>query len=259
MRRDIELMKQFNINAVRTSHYPNHPRWYELCDEYGIYVLDEANLECDGALERLADDPAWEEAFVSRVQRMVRRDRSHACVIAWSLGNESGLGRNHRAAGGLAAGGGPHAADPLPPGGRRPDHRHRGADVSQRRAAGGAGAADGCGGRSAADHHVRIRPLDGQRHGQPGRVLGDRGEVSAGTGRLCLGLGGSGLSPCRRRRHGVLGVRRRLRRCAQRRQFLSRTGSSQRTGRRILRCGSWPRWASRSTRRQWTWRRAGSG
>ena len=98
MRRDLALMKQFNINAVRTSHYPNHPRWYDLCDEYGIYVLDEANLECDGALERLADDGAWEEAFLSRVRRMVGRDRSHACVVAWSLGNESGLGRNHRAA-----------------------------------------------------------------------------------------------------------------------------------------------------------------
>ncbi|MFN8464527.1 MAG: glycoside hydrolase family 2 TIM barrel-domain containing protein [Caldilineaceae bacterium] len=118
MRRDLELMKQFNINAVRTSHYPNHPRWYELCDEYGLYVLDEANLECDGALERLADDPAWEEAFVSRVQRMVQRDRSHACVIAWSLGNESGLGRNHRAAAAWL-----RAADPT-----RPIHYHPAGD-----------------------------------------------------------------------------------------------------------------------------------
>ena len=118
MRRDIELMKQFNINAVRTSHYPNHPRWYDLCDEYGIYVLDEANLECDGALERLAEDPAWEEAFVSRVRRMVQRDRGHACVIAWSLGNESGLGRNHRAAAAWL-----RAADPT-----RPIHYHPAGD-----------------------------------------------------------------------------------------------------------------------------------
>ena len=118
MRRDLELMKRFNINAVRTSHYPNHPRWYELCDEYGIYVLDEANLECDGALERLADDGAWEEAFLSRVRRMVRRDRSHPCVIAWSLGNESGLGRNHRAAADWL-----RAADPT-----RPIHYHPGGD-----------------------------------------------------------------------------------------------------------------------------------
>ncbi len=118
MRRDLELMKQFNINAVRTSHYPNHPRWYELCDEYGLYVLDEANLECDGALERLADDGAWEEAFVSRVQRMVQRDRNHPCVIAWSLGNESGLGRNHRAAAAWL-----RAADPT-----RPLHYHPAGD-----------------------------------------------------------------------------------------------------------------------------------
>ena len=98
MRRDIVLMKQFNINAIRTSHYPNHPLWYDLCDEYGLYVLDEANIECDGALEWLADDAAWEEAFLRRVQRMVQRDRNHPCVIAWSLGNESGLGRNQRSA-----------------------------------------------------------------------------------------------------------------------------------------------------------------
>lgn len=114
MRDDIVLMKQFNINAVRTSHYPNHPLWYDLCDEYGIYVLDEANLECDGALERLADDPGWEEAFLSRVQRMVLRDRNHPCVIAWSLGNESGLGRNHRTAAAWL-----READPL-----RPIHYH---------------------------------------------------------------------------------------------------------------------------------------
>jgi beta-galactosidase/beta-glucuronidase len=98
MCRDIELMKRFNLNAVRTSHYPNHPRWYDLCDEYGIYVLDEANVECDGALEQLAGDPAWEAAFLCRVQRMVARDKNHACIIAWSLGNESGLGANHYAA-----------------------------------------------------------------------------------------------------------------------------------------------------------------
>jgi beta-galactosidase/beta-glucuronidase len=118
MRRDILLMKRFNINAVRTSHYPNHRRWYELCDEYGIYVLDEANLECDGALERLADDPAWEEAFLCRVQRMVLRDRNHPSIIAWSLGNESGLGRNHRQAAAWL-----RHTDPT-----RPIHYHPGGD-----------------------------------------------------------------------------------------------------------------------------------
>ena len=234
MRRDLELMKQFNINAVRTSHYPNHPRWYDLCDEYGIYVLDEANLECDGALERLADDPDWEEAFVSRVRRMVQRDRSHACVIAWSLGNESGLGRNHRAAAASL-----RAADPT-----RPIHYHPAGDdpitgivapmYPGVALAGGAGAAVGRGTGSTADHHVRVRPRDGQRHRQPGRILGDRGEVSAGTGRLRLGLGRPGFSPHRRGRHCLLGLRRRLWRRAQRRQFLPQR--SHRTGPHAASC-----------------------
>ena len=97
MRQDLALMKQFNINAVRTSHYPNHPRWYELCDEYGVYVVDEANVETHGLWGKLAADPLWEEAFVERVKRMVARDKNHPCVIVWSLGNESGYGRNHDA------------------------------------------------------------------------------------------------------------------------------------------------------------------
>jgi beta-galactosidase/evolved beta-galactosidase subunit alpha len=91
---DIALMKQHNIDAVRTSHYPNHPRWYELCDEHGLYVLDEANLETHGLWDALADDPRWEPAMLERVTRMVARDKNHACVIGWSLGNECGYGRN---------------------------------------------------------------------------------------------------------------------------------------------------------------------
>ena len=97
MLQDIRLMKQFNLNAVRTSHYPCHPRWYELCDQYGLFVLDEANLETHGLWGKLAADPLWETAFVDRVARMVERDKNHACVIIWSLGNESGYGRNHDA------------------------------------------------------------------------------------------------------------------------------------------------------------------
>jgi beta-galactosidase/beta-glucuronidase len=95
MHEDLRLMKRFNVNAVRTAHYPNHPRWYELCDEYGVYVLDEANLETHGLWGRLAADPLWEQAFVERVERMVQRDKNHPCVIGWSLGNESGYGPNH--------------------------------------------------------------------------------------------------------------------------------------------------------------------
>ena len=99
MRRDIELMKQHNFNAVRCSHYPNHPLWYRLCDRYGLYVVDEANIETHGMqpMSRLADDPRWFAAFSERVTRMVQRDRNHCSIIIWSLGNESGHGSTHDA------------------------------------------------------------------------------------------------------------------------------------------------------------------
>ncbi len=90
---DILLMKQNNLNAVRTSHYPNHPLWYDLCDEYGLYLIDEANVECHGRLET-SDEPVWKEAYVERGRRMVLRDKNHPSVIIWSLGNESGMGCN---------------------------------------------------------------------------------------------------------------------------------------------------------------------
>lgn len=102
MRRDILLMKQHNINAVRTSHYPNDPRFLDLCDEYGLYVIDECDLECHGFwftkdYSSLSNDPTWEAAYVDRMERMVHRDKNHPCVIMWSLGNESGFGVNHQA------------------------------------------------------------------------------------------------------------------------------------------------------------------
>ncbi|MDR2656921.1 MAG: DUF4981 domain-containing protein [Oscillospiraceae bacterium] len=102
MERDVKLMKRHNINAVRTSHYPNDPRFYDLCDSYGLYVIDEADLECHGVVhvgsyDLIATDPAWERPFVDRAERLVGRDRNHACVIFWSLGNESGYGCNHQA------------------------------------------------------------------------------------------------------------------------------------------------------------------
>ncbi|UXY09916.1 beta-galactosidase [Kosakonia sp. ML.JS2a] len=99
MRRDIELMKQHNFNAVRCSHYPNHPLWYRLCDEYGLYVVDEANIETHGMtpMSRLSDDPQWLPAMSERVTRMVQRDRNHPSIIIWSLGNESGHGASHDA------------------------------------------------------------------------------------------------------------------------------------------------------------------
>jgi len=94
---DIRLMKQNNINAVRTSHYPNAPEWYALCDEYGLYVIDEANIESHGmgyGPESLAKDPEWGPAHLDRTVRMFERDKNHASVVAWSLGNEAGAGEN---------------------------------------------------------------------------------------------------------------------------------------------------------------------
>lgn len=97
MVKDILLMKRFNFNAVRTSHYPNDPVWYDLCDEYGIYVLDEANLETHGIGGYLSNQPEWNSAFMDRAIRMVERDKNHPSIIFWSLGNESGRGPNHAA------------------------------------------------------------------------------------------------------------------------------------------------------------------
>ena len=96
MIRDLELMKQNNINTVRTSHYPNCPLWYDLCDRYGMYVIGEANVEAHdmGAFSNhvLLHEPVWKEAILGRHRRMVERDKNHACIIIWSLGNESGNG-----------------------------------------------------------------------------------------------------------------------------------------------------------------------
>lgn len=101
MLRDIQLMKQFNINAVRTSHYPNVPRWYEVADEYGLYIVDEANIESHGMGYRpdvtLGNNPDWMEAHLDRTRRMVERDKNHPSVIIWSLGNEGGDGVNFEA------------------------------------------------------------------------------------------------------------------------------------------------------------------
>ncbi|WP_422449137.1 glycoside hydrolase family 2 TIM barrel-domain containing protein [Thermoanaerobacterium sp. DL9XJH110] len=95
MLEDILLMKRYNINAVRTSHYPNDPYWYDLCDEYGIYLIDEANLESHGASGTLPkSDPKWTAACIDRMRSMVERDKNHPSVLIWSLGNEAGNGDN---------------------------------------------------------------------------------------------------------------------------------------------------------------------
>lgn len=100
--RDIILMKQHNINSVRTAHYPNDPRFYALCDQYGLFVMAETDLESHGFanvgnLSRITDDPAWEQAYVERIERHVMAQKNHASIIMWSLGNESGYGCNIRA------------------------------------------------------------------------------------------------------------------------------------------------------------------
>lgn len=101
MIKEISLMKQHNINAVRTAHYPNDERFYALCDQYGLYVTDEANIESHGMYygeHSLAKKPEWEAAHVERIMRMAERDKNHACVVVWSLGNEAGDGDNFTAA-----------------------------------------------------------------------------------------------------------------------------------------------------------------
>lgn len=93
---DLELMKRANINSIRTSHYPDDPFFYELCDEYGFYVMDECDMESHGVRRKgvPGDNPVWTNAVVDKMERMVLRDRNHACVFMWSLGNEAGDGTN---------------------------------------------------------------------------------------------------------------------------------------------------------------------
>jgi beta-galactosidase len=102
MREDMRLMKAANMNAVRTSHYPNDPLWYDLADEYGLYIVDEANIESHGMGYQLdvtlGNNPDWELAHVDRVRRMVERDKNHPSIIIWSMGNEAGNGVNFYAA-----------------------------------------------------------------------------------------------------------------------------------------------------------------
>jgi beta-galactosidase len=124
MIRDIELMKQHNFNVVRTSHYPNVQEWYDLCDEYGLYVINEANVESHGLgynLDRtLGNNPAWQVAHVERNTRMVETFANHPSVIIWSMGNEAGDGVNPGGIGGGSCGSGSDHP------GRLPEDRDRG-------------------------------------------------------------------------------------------------------------------------------------
>jgi len=98
MLKDVLLMKQHNLNAVRTSHYPNDPYFYDLCDQYGLYVMDEANIETHHAGGYLANQSSWHAAYSERISRMVERDKNHPSIFSWSLGNEAGSGPNFAAA-----------------------------------------------------------------------------------------------------------------------------------------------------------------
>ena len=106
MQADIALMKQYNFNAVRTSHYPNRPEFYQMCDEYGLYVISEADIECHGAVnieggyeeeffKLLSDNPEWQKQYLARIRTLYERDKNRGCILFWSLGNESGYGCNH--------------------------------------------------------------------------------------------------------------------------------------------------------------------
>ena len=133
-------MKRFGFNAVRTSHYPNDPDFLDLTDELGMYVIDEADIESHAFQSTLCDDPRYLSAWVERVARMVLRDKNHPSVIVWSLGNESGHGREPRAAAAWVRSLRPVAAAPLR--GRDPlglderpgDQRHRPARCTRRSA-----------------------------------------------------------------------------------------------------------------------------
>ena len=99
---DLLIIKEHNMNCVRTSHYPADPRFYEYCDRLGLWVCDEADIETHGAevcgnRSVISDDPAWEHVYLDRAARLVERDKNHPCVVMWSLGNESGFGADHHA------------------------------------------------------------------------------------------------------------------------------------------------------------------
>ena len=197
---------------------PNDPRWYELCDRYGIYVMDEANLETHGVTGRLTNDSQWLSAFVERARRMVERDKNHPSVILWSLGNESGMGPNHAAMAGWI-----RENDPT-----RPIHYEGAAAGAARSRLGGRGEPhvhahprareDGEGpGRDAAGRALRVRLRQRQRGREPEGVLGPHRVGGPADRRLHLGLGGQGAPEDGRLGPRVLGLRRRLRRPSQRR------------------------------------------
>ena len=191
MEADMRLMKRFNVNAVRCSHYPNDPYWLDLCDRHGLYVIDEANIEAHAYYDDLCDDPRYAAAFLERVRNMVERDKNHPSVILWSLGNESGYGPNHDEAADWL-----RERDPT-----RPLHYegainrdwsggHRATDIVCPMYADvdsiEAYARDS--GRPAAADPVRVLARDGQQQRRPGRLLRRLRPPRRAAGRLHLGV-----------------------------------------------------------------------
>ena len=191
MRADIVLMKQMGVNAVRTSHAPNAPAFYDLCDELGLYVIDEANIESHAYIFSLCDDPRYSAQWLERGRRMVVRDAHHPSIIMWSLGNESRLRHQPRRACRLDPRLRPVAATALRgrdngrPGGRWTRDRRAVGDVPadpRRRAVGRV--------VDPSVDHVRVLARDGQQQRQPRRLLGCDRVDARPAGRLHLGVVG---------------------------------------------------------------------
>lgn len=215
MRADLVLLKRFGFNAIRTAHYPNDPSLYDLADELGFYVVDEADLESHDHAHEIADDPRYLGAFVDRVARMVLRDKNHPSVIIWSLGNESDYGANHDAAAGWVQPARPRPAAGAVRGRRQarlgrsgPGLRHRLPDV---RAAPGVPGARHVRDPDQAAHPVRVLARHGQQQRHARRPLGGHRGHPGSSGRVHLGVLGPRHPPaCERRQTGRAWRRRAL-------------------------------------------------
>ena len=245
---DVLLMKRHNVNCVRTAHYPPHPHFLELCDRHGLYVIDECDLESHGMTKAarpfwLSDDPAWRAAHIDRIDRTVARDRNHASVVIWSLGNESGYGPNIAAMARRSK-----ELDPTRPVHYEGDWRGDTADVisqmytdPQRLAEAGRGGeirppywSHDEGAMSGADYAdkpcfpLRVRPRDGQRPRRFGGLRRGLRRPRPPHGRLHLGVDRPRPAHASPRRQDADQLRRRLRRRAQRRQLRARRPAVQR-------------------------------
>ena len=237
MERDVVLMKRFGFNAVRCAHYPNDPAFLDLCDEYGLWVIDEANVESHGRQAALAQDPRYHMAVFERVARMVQRDRNHPSVIAWSLGNESGYGAGHDAAAAWVRRTDPsrflhyegaimHGWQTEPGVGAAVDRRGL-PDVPRDRRHRRLGRP---GRGPPPDDPVRVPARHGQQQRLAGRLLGGLRVDAGPAGRLHLGLDRPGPDLARQRRPAVLRLRRDLRGRAQRRRLLRQRHGRRRPG-----------------------------